>query len=347
LNCVPVCFQLSFDIPIQVQSIDNKQDSATRLPVLHSIDRVIHSTGISSWDDISIGATKLLGFVLPLNKSLEVCTFDLSLAVYCTADGLVEVRTENLLQSATINYWSLLVRSLSCTPGAMIRESIQQKNLCRSPPKLFSLENHSKGMLYYRVEGTDTIKPQVVLEPHLLLSHFARGLKNSTNERALINPLRSKTPEGSGQADSFLLIMLIIVVVICILFVIFCSIKIFHHCCGQEAADRDQARYICNQKLNQETRRLRFRDIDNRFNEADCCICMDSYSDEDEVLQIIRCHHFSHHSCLMHWLNRNNSCPICKEMVNIYQMGRPPQQPAEQDPLQNNLGVEMIDVDEV
>ncbi len=343
---MPVCFQLSFDIPIQVQSIDG--EASSRLPLPQSIDGATHSTGVSRWDDICIGESKLLGFSLPQQQqSLDVCSYRFNLAVICSAEGLVEVRSENLVSSTSINYWSLLVKSLSCTAGAMIRESFQLKSPCKTPPKPCSLENHSKGLLYYRLEGAQILQPQATLSEDLLREQFLRGLKNGTIERALINPLHSNRHESSNQADPFLSVLLAFTLIICILVIIIGCIKIFQICCGRGAADQHQARFICDRRLGEVTRRLVFRDIDNRFNELDCCICMDTYSQDDEVLQIVRCHHFSHHSCLMHWLNRSNSCPICKHSIDIYQLDRPPLQPADQDPLQLNLGVEMMDVDQV
>lgn len=304
-----------------------------------------HWTGIGGWDDVGVGGSKHFGAALPRNNSLDLCTYQFSLAVYCTAAGLAEIRTDNLVSSAGINYWSLLVKSLSCEPGALLRESFQLKSLCSSPPKACSLENHSKGLLYYRMEGAQPVLPPATLSSEALQSHFVRGLKNASIERAFINPVRTPEPDTSGKADPFLSVLLSFTMIICIIVLIVGCMKFCHACCGRAPGELPGDRSVCSLKLEREAPALLFKNlVNNNYEHTECCICMSEFEDEDEVRQIHQCRHLMHHSCLVRWLDRTNSCPLCKVSLDIYRPGRP-QPLADADPLPNNLGIEMIDVD--
>lgn len=46
-------------------------------------------------------------------------------------------------------------------------------------------------------------------------------------------------------------------------------------------------------------------------NECYCIICMDSI--DSHMRLITKCFHVFHESCIMNWVVRNNSCPVCKE----------------------------------
>jgi len=47
-----------------------------------------------------------------------------------------------------------------------------------------------------------------------------------------------------------------------------------------------------------------------------CSICMTEYSPGDTLAEL-KCHggHFFHQSCINNWMERNNSCPLCKEVI--------------------------------
>ncbi|KAJ1614243.1 ring domain-containing protein [Cryptosporidium canis] len=47
-----------------------------------------------------------------------------------------------------------------------------------------------------------------------------------------------------------------------------------------------------------------------------CVVCQDEYNIGDEVMGLSKdkdvCHHIFHANCLLPWLNRHNSCPVCR-----------------------------------
>jgi len=53
---------------------------------------------------------------------------------------------------------------------------------------------------------------------------------------------------------------------------------------------------------------------DNRplFPNHDCAVCQDDFVDGVEIMQM-HCGHVFHTECLMPWLEKSNSCPICRE----------------------------------
>lgn len=50
--------------------------------------------------------------------------------------------------------------------------------------------------------------------------------------------------------------------------------------------------------------------------ENNCVICLDKFIKSDEI-NILDCKHYYHMKCLKIWLlEYNNSCPICRELIN-------------------------------
>ena len=47
-----------------------------------------------------------------------------------------------------------------------------------------------------------------------------------------------------------------------------------------------------------------------------CCICLENYKNNDETI-ILPCVHIFHSNCIKHWMKRQDSCPICKNKINI------------------------------
>jgi hypothetical protein len=48
--------------------------------------------------------------------------------------------------------------------------------------------------------------------------------------------------------------------------------------------------------------------------DLECCICMDKNAQE---WVRTRCSHSFHRECLNNWTNTNNTCPICRKIINI------------------------------
>ena len=46
-----------------------------------------------------------------------------------------------------------------------------------------------------------------------------------------------------------------------------------------------------------------------------CCICINEFINQEEV-RILPCFHYFHTNCIDTWFESNNSCPLCKEIIN-------------------------------
>ena len=52
--------------------------------------------------------------------------------------------------------------------------------------------------------------------------------------------------------------------------------------------------------------------------ESECRICLESFSDSDEINKT-DCQHIFHHECLKAWLQRHNTCPLCRQQLEEQQ----------------------------
>ncbi|XP_055593246.1 uncharacterized protein LOC129744644 [Uranotaenia lowii] len=48
-----------------------------------------------------------------------------------------------------------------------------------------------------------------------------------------------------------------------------------------------------------------------------CSICFDLIFDKDNTTWVLPCKHKFHPECIDRWVQQNNSCPICRKMINI------------------------------
>mgnify|MGYP001191163556 FL=1 len=46
----------------------------------------------------------------------------------------------------------------------------------------------------------------------------------------------------------------------------------------------------------------------------DCTICLEPFRKQNAVI-ILSCDHKFHENCIKLWLNKNNSCPLCRENI--------------------------------
>ena len=50
----------------------------------------------------------------------------------------------------------------------------------------------------------------------------------------------------------------------------------------------------------------------NSENDEGCSICLESYHDNDKIVQLT-CNHIFHKDCIREWLqNKQNNCPLCR-----------------------------------
>jgi hypothetical protein len=48
--------------------------------------------------------------------------------------------------------------------------------------------------------------------------------------------------------------------------------------------------------------------------QTECIVCRDEYLEDDVVIKL-PCRHLYHHDCLKAWLERNNTCPMCRHAM--------------------------------
>ncbi|EJW81562.1 hypothetical protein WUBG_07527 [Wuchereria bancrofti] len=48
---------------------------------------------------------------------------------------------------------------------------------------------------------------------------------------------------------------------------------------------------------------------------AQCTTCMETFK-KDELVAILECQHIFHRECILPWLRRHNTCPICRQTVD-------------------------------
>lgn len=52
-------------------------------------------------------------------------------------------------------------------------------------------------------------------------------------------------------------------------------------------------------------------------NNNNCPICLQQIQVREDISIIDNCSHEFHHMCLINWLNRNRTCPICRYELNF------------------------------
>ncbi len=52
-------------------------------------------------------------------------------------------------------------------------------------------------------------------------------------------------------------------------------------------------------------------DLINKFSALECCVCKDDYKEGDVVCNL-PCNHYHHLDCIVLWLNKHNTCPVCR-----------------------------------
>jgi hypothetical protein len=61
---------------------------------------------------------------------------------------------------------------------------------------------------------------------------------------------------------------------------------------------------------------IRYKNMSNKKEHTSCPICFDDYTDNC-VLSETECKHYFHEECLEKWMERNNTCPICRTNVIV------------------------------
>lgn len=68
------------------------------------------------------------------------------------------------------------------------------------------------------------------------------------------------------------------------------------------------------------------RDMSNeRFVEDPCPICLETFQLEETYIPL-KCNHNYHSACLSNWLDKNSSCPMCKDEVRIEDYNHSPRE---------------------
>lgn len=60
-----------------------------------------------------------------------------------------------------------------------------------------------------------------------------------------------------------------------------------------------------------------YRKIENKFEAEECMICLEEYKPGDMIRKVAFCNHFLHSFCLSQWQAKEESCPICKQKLDL------------------------------
>jgi hypothetical protein len=58
-------------------------------------------------------------------------------------------------------------------------------------------------------------------------------------------------------------------------------------------------------------------------NSSRCTMCLEDFRLNERVHRL-PCQHYFHHQCIVQWLLRHNTCPICRKPVQIDENPSPP-----------------------
>lgn len=67
----------------------------------------------------------------------------------------------------------------------------------------------------------------------------------------------------------------------------------------------------CEKNKNQQLLNNELKEKINSDSSKECSICLNSMNNYNDLV-ILKCKHYYHKDCLNTWLNKNNSCPICR-----------------------------------
>ena len=65
--------------------------------------------------------------------------------------------------------------------------------------------------------------------------------------------------------------------------------------------------------LNQHTELFVY--TENESNEPICSICRNNFCPNDICRKITNCHHYFHQACVDSWIVRNQTCPMCRNLI--------------------------------
>ncbi|KAF9450399.1 hypothetical protein P691DRAFT_632184, partial [Macrolepiota fuliginosa MF-IS2] len=61
--------------------------------------------------------------------------------------------------------------------------------------------------------------------------------------------------------------------------------------------------------------RAKYREWAAEGTDPRCPICLEDYEPDDDVLKMGNCVHWQHKACLEKWLEKANTCPVCRADV--------------------------------
>ena len=51
--------------------------------------------------------------------------------------------------------------------------------------------------------------------------------------------------------------------------------------------------------------------------QKDCSICLCEFQDDEEITPLpCTAKHYFHSACIENWLKTNNTCPLCRQVIN-------------------------------
>lgn len=103
------------------------------------------------------------------------------------------------------------------------------------------------------------------------------------------------------------------------LIMVFFSFYIFLHfklrgCLCSYLKKRQYKKYFTKQLKN-----VSIESIDTLNNEISCAICLNDYTDYDELIEVIllKCNHYYCRECIEEWYKSKNECPLCRKKLEV------------------------------
>ncbi|CAK8695452.1 E3 ubiquitin-protein ligase RNF181-like [Clavelina lepadiformis] len=88
------------------------------------------------------------------------------------------------------------------------------------------------------------------------------------------------------------------------------DVEEYGHILGQFIPDGESLAPPAAKSVVENLPRISLKDLDSK-KDAQCPVCLAQF-DNDDVIITMPCEHYFHMDCLLPWLQKTNSCPLCR-----------------------------------
>ena len=85
----------------------------------------------------------------------------------------------------------------------------------------------------------------------------------------------------------------------------------------QSSMFQENPKYSVKEKILNDIKEksIKFKDCNNPDKDTTCCICMDDYEDDTQIIELECCKKIIHKDCILKWFSEyNHDCPLCKHI---------------------------------